>query len=183
MEGMDFVALDFETATAQRASVCEVGVCVVRGGQVAESHSWLVRPIGNEYNYWNIRIHGIRPADTACSPDFPEVWSKVEPLLAHSPVLVAHNAAFDISCLRSSLELYGMAKPAADYCCTLRAARHLYDFPCNTLDYLCEQFGIPLLCHHRAGDDAEACARLFLREARDAGWCLPAEMSFCRGRL
>lgn len=37
--------------------------------------------------------------------------------------------------------------------------------------------------HHRAGDDAEMCARLFLREVRDAGWCELHEMDYCAGRL
>ena len=31
-------------------------------------------------------------------------------------------------------------------------------------------FDIPYGTHHRAGDDAEMCARLFLREIKDAGW-------------
>lgn len=33
-----------------------------------------------------------------------------------------------------------------------------------TLDYLCEQLGIEQGTHHRAGDDVEMCARLYLRE-------------------
>ena len=53
--------------------------------------------------------------------------------------------------------------------CSLRAARHNYDFGCNTLDYLCDQFDIPEGKHHRAGDDAEMCARLFLREIMNKG--------------
>ncbi len=62
-------------------------------------------------------------------------------------------------------------------------ARHNYDFGCNTLDYLCGHFNIPEGRHHRAGDDAEMCARLFLREIKDAGWCELEEMSYCNGKL
>lgn len=54
-QDLNFIAIDFETATSQRASICEVGICVVRGGKVAESRSWLVCPEGNRYDYWNIR--------------------------------------------------------------------------------------------------------------------------------
>lgn len=96
---------------------------------------------------------------------------------------MAHNAAFDVGCIRHSLELYGMEKPDITYYCSLRAARKLYDFGCNSLDYLCDQFKIPYGRHHRAGDDAEMCARLFLREIRDAGWCELEEMNYCNGRL
>ena len=81
------------------------------------------------------------------------------------------------------MEFYNLDTPDIDYYCTLRAARHNYDFGCNSLGYLCEQFDIPEGKHHRAGDDAEMCARLFLREIKDAGWCELTEMSYCNGKL
>ena len=183
MQGLNFIAIDFETATGRRASVCEAGICVVRDGRIVETRSWLVRPQDNMYSYWNMQIHGIRPNDTEQSPEFPEVWAEISGYLDKCPVLVAHNAAFDISCIRSSLELYGLQKPDITYYCSLRAARKLYDFGCNTLDYLCDQFEIPCGQHHRASDDAEMCARLFIREVKDAGWPELEEMDFCNGKL
>ena len=183
MQGLNFIAIDFETATGRRASVCEAGICVVRDGRIVETRSWLVRPQDNMYSYWNMQIHGIRPNDTEQSPEFPKVWAEISGYLDECPVLVAHNAAFDISCIRSSLELYGLPKPDITYYCSLRAARKLYDFGCNTLDYLCDQFEIPYGQHHRAGDDAEMCARLFIREVKDAGWPELEEMDFCNGKL
>ena len=183
MQGLNFIAIDFETATGKRASVCEAGICVVRDGHVVETRSWLVRPQDNMYSYWNMRIHGIRPEDTERSPEFPEVWAEISGHLKQCPILVAHNAAFDIGCIRSSLELYGIPKPDVTYYCSLRAARRLYDFGCNTLDYLCNRFDIPCGRHHRAGDDAEMCARLFLKEVKDAGWPELEEMDYCNGRL
>ena len=30
MQGLNFIAIDFETATGKRASVCEAGICVVK---------------------------------------------------------------------------------------------------------------------------------------------------------
>lgn len=183
MEGLDFIAIDFETANNKRASVCEAGICIVRNGKIAGTQSWLIRPEGNDYSYWNIRIHGIRPADTAHAPAFPEIWTKIAQHLKDCPALVAHNAAFDMSCIRHSLQLYGIPVPEINYYCSLRAARRLYDFECNRLDYLCQQFDIPYGHHHRAGDDAEMCARLFLREIKDAGWCSLEEMAFCGGKL
>ncbi len=105
---------------------------------MVETKSWLVRPEDNAYSYWNIQIHGIQPKDTAHAPGFPEVWAGKLEYLGETPVLVAHYAAFDISCIRKSLELYSLPTPDVDYYCTLRAARHNYDFACNTLDYLCD---------------------------------------------
>ena len=183
MDNINFIAIDFETATAKRYSICEAGICVVKNGKIVETKSWLVRPEGNSYDYWNIQVHGIQPSDTVDAPMFPEIWNKITKYLKDCPVLVAHNAAFDISCIRHSLKHYALPTPDVDYYCSLRAARHLYDFDCNKLDYLCNQFEIFYGKHHRAGDDAEMCARLFLREIKDAGWVELEEMDYCNGKL
>jgi len=59
---------------------------------------------------------------------------------------------------------YGMKKPDTTYYCSLRVACKLYNFGCNSLDYLCDQFKISYGQHHWVGGDAEMCARLFLTE-------------------
>ena len=41
MQGINFIAIDFETATGKRASICEAGICVVRDGEIVETRSWL----------------------------------------------------------------------------------------------------------------------------------------------
>jgi len=183
MVNADFNAIDLETATPQRASICEIGLCAVRNGKVVETRSWLVRPEGNRYSYWNMQIHGIRPEDTADAPEFAQAWAEVGEYLDECPVLVAHNAAFDIGCLRHAVELHGLPKNDLPYYCSLRAARRIYKLGCNTLDYLCDQFGIYYERHHRAADDAEMCARLFLRELDDAGVTGLDEMQWCGGRM
>lgn len=183
MEGLNFIAIDFETATGKRASICEAGICVVKDGKVVETKSWLVQPEDNAYSYWNIQIHGIKPEDTENAPEFPEVWAEILKYLQDTPVLVAHNTSFDISCIRRSIELYGLETPDVDHYCTLLAARHNYNFASNSLAALCQEFNIPEGKHHRAGDDAEMCARLFLREIKDAGCCQLSEMDYCYGKL
>jgi len=168
--GLNFIAIDFETATSCRASVCEVGICVVRGGEIVETRSSLVRPEDNRYNYWNIQCHGIRPEDTEDASDFPQVWEEIErAYLDEFDTLVAHNAPFDRGCLERSAELYHLRLPRLTWRCSLQTARRVYNFSCNTLEHLCRQLGIPEGTHHRAGDDAEMCARLYLREMEDDG--------------
>lgn len=165
---INFIAIDFETATSKRASICEVGICVVRNGEIAETRSWLVRPEDNYYQYWNIKVHGIRPQDTENAPDFRQVWEEIErTYLDEFDTFVAHNVPFDRSCLLSSAELYRIHLPKLNWICSLQTARKVYSFTCNTLDYLCKQLDIPKGTHHRAGDDAEMCARLYLRELED----------------
>lgn len=165
---INFLAIDFETATGQRHSVCEVGICVVERGVVVETRSWLVRPPENFYWRRNVKIHGIRPQDTEEAPDFPEVWEEIERRYLDShDLFVAHNAAFDRSCLHRSAEHYNIHLPRLRWECSCVTARRIYSFASNSLDYLCRQLDIPSGRHHRAGDDAEMCARLYLRELAD----------------
>jgi len=164
----NFLAIDFETATSSRSSICEVGLCEVCDGRIAGTRSWLVRPEHNRYHYRNISIHGIRPGDTEDAPDFPEVWEEIERLyLDRYDTFVAHNAAFDRGCLQAAAQLYRLHLPDLRWYCSLTTARRIYGMGCNRLGYLCAMLGIPEGTHHRAGDDAEMCAMLFLRELAD----------------
>ena len=100
MKDLNFIAIDFETATPKRASICEVGICVVKNGEIVETKSWLVQPKDNTYSYWNIKCHGIQPEDTEDAPSFLEVWEEIERLyLDEFNIFVAHNMLFDRSCL------------------------------------------------------------------------------------
>lgn len=168
MNRRNFIAIDFETATSRRSSICEVGICVVRDGKVAETRSWLVRPEDNRYHYWNIKVHGIRPEDTEDAPDFAQVWEEIErTYLDEFDTFVAHNVPFDRSCLMHSADLYRLHLPRLEWRCSLATARRIYSFSRNSLGYLCDRLNIPQGTHHSAGDDAEMCARLYLRELAD----------------
>lgn len=160
---MEFLALDFETATAQADSPCELGIAVVRGGVVREVRNWLIKPRQWPYfNPWNVAVHGIRPEDVAEAPRWEGIWEEVAELLDGSTV-VAHNAAFDMSVLRSTLAVHGFKHPTFQYFCSVSMARKVW--PGRTsygLKPMCDMHGIPLK-HHRAGNDAEATAELVLR--------------------
>lgn len=183
MKGLNFIAIDFETATGRRASICEAGICVVRDGRIVETRSWLIKPENNYYHPINISIHGIQPQDTEHAPEFPTVWNEIMEYIKETPTLVAHNAGFDMSCIRSSLSYYGMSTPPVEYFCTLSIARRIYNFQCNKLNALCDNFGIGYDSHHRAGNDAQMCAELFLRECIDSGITSTDEMKIGRGTL
>lgn len=128
----------------------------------------MVRPENNFYYYRNIEIHGIRPEDTKDAPQFDQVWEEIErTYLDDIDLLVAHNAAFDRSCLHQAAKFYNIHLPKLRWDCSCNMARRIYTFGCNSLGYLCERLGIPEGTHHRAGDDAEMCARLYLRELQN----------------
>ena len=160
----DFAAIDFETANRERTSVCSIGVVVVRGGTVTDRFYSLIRPEPEYYSYWNTRVHGLTMKDTAEAPVFPEVWRKVEPLIAGLPI-VAHNSPFDEGCLRAVFQMYGMDWPDYRFFCTCRASRRTFgrQLPDHRLHTVAARCGYDLTRHHNALADAEACAAIALR--------------------
>jgi DNA polymerase-3 subunit epsilon len=163
-----WIAIDFETASRERASACALGIAVIDGATIIEERSWLIQPPGNYFEPMNTRIHGIDADMVWQEPEFDEVWAEVEPYLREG-VLLAHNAPFDISVLRASLSRYELPTPAAEYHCTVTMARRVWPRLRNhQLPTVCEHCGIEL-SHHDAASDAAACARIALRCGREHG--------------
>ncbi len=160
---MNFLALDFETATPRADSPCELGIAIVRGGEVREVRSWLIKPrYWPSFSPWNVAVHGIRPEHVANAPRWEGIRHEVAGLLEGATV-VAHNASFDMGVLRSTLASHGFGHPTFQYFCSVSMAKKVWPgFPKYDLKTLCFRNGIPLV-HHRAGNDAEATARLVLR--------------------
>ena len=51
-----FAAVDFETATPERSSACAVGIAVFDSGEVRQATSRLIKPPGNEYDWFNQQV-------------------------------------------------------------------------------------------------------------------------------
>jgi DNA polymerase-3 subunit epsilon len=159
---MDFTAIDFETANEQRCSPCSIGLVVVQNGEFVKHLSFLIRPPELRFNPINIYIHGITPRDVASQPEFPDVW---EVLRCHleDTVLVAHNAAFDMSVLNRTLEHYGIAHAPFRSHCTCKISKKLWPrLGDHKLDSIARSLGIRFK-HHDACEDARACAEIAQR--------------------
>ena len=78
-------------------------------------------------------------------------------------VLVAHNATFDLSVLRSCLTAYGIKwKDTVKYLCTVQMGKKLLPDMSHKLNVMCEHYKISL-DHHNAASDSHACAEILLR--------------------
>jgi DNA polymerase-3 subunit epsilon len=158
-----WIAIDFETASRERASACALGLAVIEDDRIVETRDWLIQPPGNYFEPMNTRIHGIHADLVAQSPEFDEAWLEIEPYL-RGGVLLAHNAPFDMSVLRASLARYGLEPPAVDgYHCTVTVSRRVWPrLPNHQLPSVCRHCGIALN-HHDAASDAVACASIAIR--------------------
>lgn len=158
---MNFVALDFETANETRNSPCSIGLVRVENGLVTDRYYTLIKPEPIRFSPWNIKIHGIRPSDVANAPTFDVVWPEIRSFIG-SNVVAAHNASFDMSVLRHTLDQYGLTYPEIPYFCTVVAAKKTFpDLINHKLNTVSAHVGFSF-CHHNALEDAEACARVLV---------------------
>ena len=156
---MNFVAIDFETANSSRSSVCSLAAVTVENGQIIRSAYSLIRPPVMDFNYLNIQVHGINPEDVMNKPTFNQIWERICPHLENK-IVIAHNAAFDISVLRSILNEYSLPLPKFKHACTVQIARKAWPDEENyKLNTLAQKFQIDF-DHHNALHDARTCAKI-----------------------
>ena len=162
---LDFIAIDFETANRFRDSPCALGVSTVSSGKVVKTDHYLMRPPWStgpeDFDDFNIGLHGISWESVKNSPEFIEVWESIYPGIEGTPI-IAHNAAFDIGVLRDAIDSSGGIWPTLTYTCTLVVARRVLDLPSYSLPYVASEVGVQFNNHHDAAADAEAAASIML---------------------
>ena len=174
---MKLTAIDFETANASPASVCSVGISVCNDGVIEEQYYSLIRPEPNvsQFYYRNIRIHGIRPQDVADAPDFRRVFAEMKPFFEDA-IICAHNASFDMGCLRAACQNCGVPLPRFRYFDTVALSRLMCpQLPNHRLNDMCSYLGIDL-DHHNAASDAEGCLLIAVAAMNHTGLFEPGEM-------
>lgn len=159
----EFVVFDLETTGLAPGvnEIIEIGAVKICKGEIVDRFASFVRP-QNRIPAEVQKLTGILPEMV----DDAESIEKVLPAFmefAGNAVLVAHNAEFDMGFVRlnlSRLSLPALGNPVLD---TLGLARALVPtLKKHSLKNLAKEFGVPLNNHHRAIDDAEATATIFL---------------------
>lgn len=163
---MDFVAIDFETASNNPNSACQLGLVIVRQGRIHRELEWLIRPPRLYFSPRNIAIHGIRPQQVADAPSMEQLWSSLSEIL-DGQVIMAHNARFDINVLVHSLAAFDVACPQLEFNCTRTLARAAWPGRSRYgLKPLGSSLGIRFQ-HHDALEDARCCAQIALAIAKE----------------
>ncbi|NJI59569.1 3'-5' exonuclease [Microbacterium oxydans] len=167
---LDFTAIDFETANSSPASACSVGLVRVRGGEVVATTGWLIQPPPghDEFQEWNVRIHGIQPEDVLSAATWVDQFDRLC-AFAGADVLVAHNAGFDLNVLRRASEATGQPCPPYRSLCSLQVARKTYVLDSYRLPVAAAAAGFEEFAHHDALADARACAQIVIDAAARAG--------------
>ena len=158
-----FVVFDLETTGLNNNvhKIIEIGAVKVQKGVVVDRYSVFVNPrepISYEIeNLTGINDSMVKDARTidAVLPEFLQ--------FCEGAALVGHNASFDVNFVLKAAKNLGIPFENPCWLCTMRMAR--YFFPNSkkaTLDHVAKELGINLKNHHRAVDDAECTAGIFI---------------------
>jgi DNA polymerase III epsilon subunit family exonuclease len=161
----EFVVFDIETTGPKMppSRVMEIGATRVHSGRIVAEFQTLVNPRA-PIPPFIAGLTGISDAMVATAPTFEEVaadWLH----FAGTAVLVAHNAVFDVRFINHEIaSVFPGRRMMNSHLCTVSLARRLLpELKSFRLGALAEHFDIPHRTRHRAGEDARATARVFLR--------------------
>ena len=158
-----YVVFDLETTGFSPVNdhIIEIGAVRMEKDQIIDRFSTFVNP-GVPIPYRIEKLTSINDQMVSASPSIEEVLPKFLEF-CKGCVLVAHNARFDVGFIRENCRRMGLPTeyPYVDTMGISRAI--LPDQSKHTLDALVKVMGDKLNDHHRAVNDAEATAELFLK--------------------
>lgn len=158
----DFVVFDIETTgfSGKYSEIIEIGAVKISKNRVTDRFSEFVKP-KEPIPYHITEL-------TSISNDMVQNADSIEEVLpkfldfCKGHVLVAHNANFDVGFIRKKAEDLGLS---ADFCYvdTLALSRRLFTaIKRHKLDKVAKHLGFTFEGHHRAVNDAEVTAKIFL---------------------
>ena len=165
---MRFIAIDVETANADRASICQIGIAHFADGRFVEKWESLVDP-EDEFHSVNIAIHGIDESMVADAPKFPSLAETL--ILKLVDTIVVSHTPFDQSAIRSVFAKYGIEAPKIIWLDSARVVRRTWlDLAQRGygLAPVAERLGIEFQ-HHNAAEDARAAGEIMLHAIRESG--------------
>ncbi len=159
----DFVVFDIETTGFSPVNnrIIEIGAVKVSKGEIVDRYSAFVNPkvpIPFEIE----KLTGINDSMVMDSPEIETILPQFLDFCGDA-VLVAHNANFDMSFIKENVSRQGIRREFT-YVDTVGIARILLPKQAkHTLDAVAKTLGISLENHHRAVDDAQATAEIFVK--------------------
>jgi DNA polymerase III subunit epsilon len=167
---LSYVVVDGETTGGRPDGgdrITEIAAVIIERGEITRVYETLVnpqRPIPPMVtSITNITWNMVRNA-----PTFRDIVHDVADAL-RGHVFVAHNAGFDWRFVTAEIARATGERLDGRQLCTVRLARRLLpQLSRRSLDHVSRFYGVENSARHRAGGDAVATAKVFLRMMRDA---------------
>ena len=158
-----FVVFDIETTgfSAVNDRIIEIGAVKVEGGRIVDRYSTFVnpeRPIPFEIE----KLTGIHDGMVEDAEVIEDVLPKFMEF-CQDCIMVAHNAEFDMSFIRENCRRQGIERKFTVVDTLAMARSMLPDLKNYKLDTVVEAVGGSLENHHRAVEDAESTADIFVK--------------------
>ncbi len=159
----EYVIFDLETTGLNREynKIIEIGAVKVKNGEIIDRFSTFVNP-NEKLNNDIIELTKITDDMLTDAPHENEILPKFFEFFGDS-VLVAHNAKFDMGFIKKWAERNNrvVENTVLD---TVGLSRTIFpDMAKHTLNVIAKKLDISLENHHRAVDDAEATAHIFIK--------------------
>lgn len=157
-----FAFLDLETTGLSPwfgDRVCEVGIVLTEGRRIKEQYQTLVNP-ERMLSVGAASTNRLTDAELASAPKFATVAGSIDGWLSEA-VVVCHNAKFDLQFLDSEFKRLGREIQIPNLIDTLMLARHHYEMPSYSLEFIAQSFHLPTTNKHRALDGALAVRGIF----------------------
>lgn len=171
---MRFTAIDVETANADMASVCQIGVVRVENGVISDEWKTYVDP-EDYFDGINVSIHGIDATVVKGAPTLSKVSHTLCSYL-EGEVVVCHTH-FDRVAIHQAAHRHGFEAPPCTWLDSARVARRAWK-ACARNGYglhdVCSMLGHEFR-HHDALEDAKAAAYILLAACKECeldidGW-------------
>ncbi len=159
----DFVVFDIETTgfSPVNNKIIEIGAVKIRQGEITDRFSVFVNP-GVPIPFEIEKLTSINDSKVMDAPPIEVILPQFLDF-CRDAVLVAHNANFDMSFIMENAKRQGLSRKFT-FVDTLGIARVLLTHQAkHTLDAVAKTLSISLENHHRAVDDAECTAHIFLK--------------------
>ena len=158
---MEFVSIDVETANANMASICQIGMAKFRAGSLVGEWKSYVNP-ETYFDPLNVSIHGIAEDTVATSPRLPSIAPEIESRLG-GQVVVSHTH-FDRVSIHQAFRRHELQNPQCTWLDSARVARRTWK-QCASSGYglhdVCALIGYEFR-HHDALEDAKAAGQVLL---------------------
>ena len=158
-----FIAVDLETTglSPEKDFIIEIGALKYKNGKQIERFSSLVKPPVSISD----QIYEITGIDDAMVTDAPDIGAVMEQFLefvGEEQVLLGHNLRFDYSFLKTAAKRQGISFQKKGLDTLLIARKVLTDLPHKKLGNLSEYYGVVNPRAHRAFEDADTTAKVYL---------------------
>ncbi len=165
---MNFVSVDVETANADLASICQIGIVSFKEGRVIDTWQTILNP-EDIFSPINVSIHGISEKEVQGAPTFPQVYGTITNLIQQQRV-VSHSS-FDRMALDRISEKYQLNKIECRWLDTTRVVRRTWPqfaYKGYALNNIAKYCGIEFV-HHDAGEDARVAGEVLIRAINETG--------------